>query len=196
MPAPRSEEKTMELSLSGYFALAMRTLRDPQTVARNLMSMGLPMRARWEALALVLVLTTITSSLLVMIMPPVPDAPAFNPLANIVVQAGAVLIAIYAVHHVGRALGGRGSFGDSLLLMAWLQAVMLWVQLVQVAAQMISPPLAGLVLFLGIGLFIWMLVQFIMVLHGFTSAGKVLVGVMVTMFALGFVIAGVLQALI
>ena len=186
----------MELSLSGYFALAMRTLRDPQTVARNLMSMGLPMRARWEALALVLVLTTITSSLLVMIMPPVPDAPAFNPLANIVVQAGAVLIAIYAVHHVGRALGGRGSFGDSLLLMAWLQAVMLWVQLVQVAAQMISPPLAGLVLFLGIGLFIWMLVQFIMVLHGFTSAGKVLVGVMVTMFALGFVIAGVLQALI
>lgn len=186
----------MELSLSGYIGLAMRTIRDPQTVARDLMAMRLPMRSRWEALALVLVLTTIASSVIVMALPPIPEAPALNPLANVVVQALAVMIAIYAVHHVGRAFGGHGSFGDALLLMAWLQGVMLWVQLVQIGAQLISPPLAGFVLMLGLALFIWLLVQFVMVLHGFVSAGKVLLGVIATMFALGFVIAGAIEALV
>ena len=182
----------MALTVSGLMTLGGETLRDPRGAARRLIDMGLPERARWEALALIVVLTGLVSGLIMLMMPPDPDAPPFNPLASTFVQAGVVALAVYAVHHVGRAFGGTGRLSDAVLLMAWLQTIMLGVQVVQIFAQMVIPALGGLVLIAGIVLFIWLLVQFVMELHGFESALKVMAGVIATMMALGFVISMVL----
>lgn len=177
----------MSFTLADFLALALQTLRDPKAVARRLMQLDWPMRSRWEALFLVLVLTTLGSSLVVFLTPPDPMLPAPSPFGSALVQVGVVLLSIYAVHHVGQSFGGTGTLGQTVVLMAWLQAVMLLVQLVQIVVVVAGLPLAGLVLIGGIVVFLYLLVQFIMVLHGFASALKVLGGTLATMFALGFV---------
>jgi hypothetical protein len=48
----------------------------------------------------------------------------------------------------------------------------------------VLPPLAGLITIIAIALYIWLLVNFIAVLHGFTSLGMVFVATLMSAFAL------------
>jgi hypothetical protein len=82
---------------------------------------------------------------------------------------------IHAVTTIGRFFGGTGSFEESALLVIWLQFIFICVQVIQIAAILLLPPLAGMITILAVGLFFWLLVNFIAVLHGFTSLGLVFV---------------------
>lgn len=56
-------------------------------------------------------------------------------------QTSILLGMVVAVQGVGRVLGGKGSFPDTLLLIAWLQFVMLVFQVAQTLSIVVAPAL-------------------------------------------------------
>ena len=62
---------------------------------------------------------------------------------------------------------------------------MIAVQIVQIVAMLLVPPLFGLVTIAALVIFMWLLVNFTMALHGFASALKVVVGDRVLVFRAG-----------
>jgi hypothetical protein len=104
-------------------------------------------------------------------------------------QSTLLLGMVVAVQGVGRAMGGKGSFPDTLLLIAWLQFVMLVFQVIQTLSIVLAPPLFSLIAIASVVVFMWLLTRFIMVLHGFQSAPKVFVSIILTVFGLSMLFA-------
>ena len=77
----------------------------------------------------------------------------------------------------------------TVLLIAWLQFIMVCIQVVQTALMLIVPPFASLLGIAGLVLFMWLLTNFIAVIHGFRSLGQVFVMILVSLFVLAFVLS-------
>jgi hypothetical protein len=92
-------------------------------------------------------------------------------------------------------MGGGGGFADALLLAAFLQAIMLVVQLLQIAALLLFAPLAGIFSIIGVVVFLWVLTGFVAELHGFRSLLGVFGMIVATTFGLAFLIAMLLAML-
>lgn len=172
--------------------LAQLTLQDPRQAARMLMAEGVPMRARSAGLLLVAVVSALLASLQVGTSPQDLDPfTAFmlaSPFRAAVVQWLFLALTVVLIHRVGRAFDGRGSFPDALLVVVWLQLLTLALQLLQLAASVIAPPLTGLIGLGGFVLFLWLMTAFIAELHGFRSRGLVFLGMILTALASGLVI--------
>jgi hypothetical protein len=106
-----------------------------------------------------------------------------------VVQVIAALAGAFAAQTVGRWRGGRGTMPQTVALLAWLQFVMLILQVAQVAAEIVLPPFALILAYVSVGLFLWLLVHFVMELHGFRSVAATILGILGTMMLLGFLMA-------
>lgn len=189
----------MELSLPVLSALLRDTLTDPRGVARRLMAMGLPMPARWMALALIAALSSLLAHLtLAMLTAGQGDVQAIlpGPVPFAALQCGVLVVTAGLVHHLGRWRGGRGRFADALLLVVWLQFVLLCLQLLQLLSALVLPPLANIIGILGMGLFFWLLTCFVAELHGFPVLGRVFLAIVLVFFALAIVLAMFLGAII
>ena len=180
----------MDTSFSSFAALVRETLRDPKAVGEQVKALDLPMGARWEAFALVVLVSAIVGQFSILAMTGALTAPGLlgTPVQSVVIQGGALLIVVQAIHHVGRAMGGTGDFGGALTLATWLQCVMIFFQVIQVITLVILPPLAGIIGVAAMVVFFWLLTNFIAVLHGFTSLGRVFAMIIATAFALVFVL--------
>lgn len=189
----------MELTFSALMALLRETLRDPRSGAQRVMAVNMPDAARWQALALVVVLSVLLVQLAIALVPggdPEMAGPAAGGAFRMgIVQGVALLLTVVAVHYVGRAFGGTGMFRDALILLAWLQFVTLCFQVMQIISMLIFPPLSSLVAIASVAVFLWLLVSFIQTLHGFESRGKVLLGIVLSFFGLAFVLSLVLAML-
>jgi hypothetical protein len=113
-----------------------------------------------------------------------PETQAFfaeamaSPLRTAFLQLFVMVASVFAIWRLGRARGGQGGMDDSVALVAWLQFVMLVLQVATLAAQVLVPPLAGLLGLVEVGLFFWLLVNFVAELHGFRSLVATFVGVL------------------
>lgn len=173
-------------------ALLRETLSQPRAAARRVLALNLPMQSRWQALALVIVLSVLFGQVSIALMGGAGAGFMASPLLSGVVQGGLLLATVFAVHFVGRAFGGRGSFADALVLTAWLQFIMVVVQVLQLLTMVVLPPFAPLLGIIGMVLFLWLLTNFVAELHGFASHGKVFAAILATGFALAFVASLVL----
>ncbi|MFC7703535.1 Yip1 family protein [Plastorhodobacter daqingensis] len=183
----------MELSFSALGALLRETLRDPQAAARRVMAVDLPDGARWQALALVVVLSVLLVQVAMMLTAG-PEVMG-GVWRSALLQGGVLVVTVLAVHHIGRGFGGTGTLRDAVILVAWLQFVTLCFQVAQIFVLLIAPPLASLVAIASIAVFLWLLVSFVQALHGFRSRGLVLLGLVVSFFALAFALSLVLAVL-
>lgn len=185
--------------ISRIQALAVLTLQDPRRAAHVLLAEDVPMRARSAGLLLVAVVSALIASLQVGPAPQEMDPfSAFmlaSPFRTAVMQWLFLSLTVVLVHRVGLAFGGRGSFPDALLVVVWLQLLMLALQVVQLVAGLVSPPLAGFIGLVGFGVFLWLMTTFIAELHGFGSRGLVFLGMALTGLAAGFVL-GILMILV
>lgn len=184
----------MDTSFSALAALIRETIASPQDGARTVMRANLSRQARWEALALVIVLSAILSQIAAFLVAGESAAPA-GPMQAALVQAIALGLTIGGMHVIGRAMGGQGSLPDAVILVAWLQAVMVVAQAVQVVTLVILPPVSVLIGLLSMVLFLWLLTNFIAVLHGFESLGKVFGGIVLSAFGLAVILVIVLNIL-
>ncbi len=183
----------MELNLATISALVRETLSRPREAAARLLAMNVPDDARWLGFVIVVVLSVILGQISVMAMG--EGGFAGGMLFMAMFQTSILLGMVVAVQGIGRAFGGTGTFPDTLLLIAWLQFVMLVFQFAQLVALFIIPPLFGMIAVAALVVFIWMLTQFIMVLHGFTSALRVLIGIIFSFFGVAMLMAIVLSML-
>jgi Yip1 domain len=172
--------------------LAQLTLQDPRQATRVLLAEGVPMRARTGGLLLVAVVSALLASLQVGTSPqeldPLTAFMLASPFRAAVVQWLFLTLSVVLIHRVGRAFGGRGSLPDALLVVVWLQLLTLVLQVLQLAATFVAPPLAGIIGLGGFVLFLWLMTAFIAELHGFVSRGLVFLGMALTALGVGLVL--------
>ena len=172
------------------------TFRDPRAAARRLIGLQLDSGMLWQAFLLVAVLSVMTNLVFQMLLgtvdaPPDPRLPALlqDPILLGYIQACLLVLAIFAVHWVGRLCGGTGPFEGAIIIVTWLQFVLLVLSFAQVIAAFALPPLVEIIALVGPILGFWLLSQFVCALHGFESGWTVFVGTIVAMFGLVFALA-------
>ena len=172
--------------------LAWLSLRDPREAASAVLSIGVPRQAILPAGLLVVVLSVILTVVADMLLPGAPQADGsvaeariFSPMGLFALLGGTLLAYIYGVFLVGRAMGGRGSLLEAALLMVLLQFVVLTSQVAEVAIILLVPSLAGMFAIAVAVIALWINVNFVSVLHGF-SVWKSLGAILLVSLALGF----------
>jgi Yip1 domain len=182
-----------------FLSLTQLTLQDPRQATRVLLAEGVPMRARTGGLLLVAVVSAVFASIQLGTSPQALDPlSAFmlaSPFRAAVVQWLFLALTVVLIHRVGRAFGGRGSFPDALLVVVWLQLLTLAIQVLQLAATLVAPPLAGIIGLGGFVLFLWLMTAFIAELHGFASRGLVFLGMVLSALGAGLIL-GIMMILI
>lgn len=174
-------------------ALLRATLSNPREGASLALNYA-PSRVQlFQMAALVAALGAIVAVTLDIIAPAqtsgIDETFGISPFAFFFLQLSGIYLSAIGAFAIGRAFGGTGSFDEALLLLIWLQAVMLCVQIVQFVAVLVYAPLSTLVFWLSLVLFLWLFVSFVAVLHGFTSLMKVLLGTIGSIFVISFAIA-------
>ncbi len=182
----------MELNAATVTALVRETLTRPREAAQRLLSMNVPDDARWLGFVIVIVLSVLVGQLSLLLM---GEGFQGGMLFMAMFQSSILLGMVVAVQGIGRALGGTGSFPDTLLLIAWLQFVMIVFQLVQLVSLLVIPPLFSLITVLALVVFLYLLTNFIVALHGFASALKVLIGIIFSFFGVAMALAILLSIL-
>lgn len=173
----------------GYlFGMVLQTVPEPRKVARDVLSwQNAPHRVLWQALALLLVASTWLKVLGGILFPVDPTAAGpllGSPLLMGMTEASSSVITVFVIYWLGRALGGKGSLGGAILVVAWLQFVLLIIELGVLFFSVIAPGFALLLWVMGLVMTFWILSHFIAELHGFSSAGKVFGGIILTMLSL------------
>ena len=184
----------MQLHRGSHWAEARASVENPRAGARRILNMNLPLGIAAQALLVVALLTALLSTLVMMLGPADGPIAAMSPLDWAAVQAVGMFVGAGAVHVVGRWFGGQGTLPGALAVMAWAQFIIWGVQVVQVIALIVLPPLAMPLALVALALTFWLLVNFIAELHGFSSLIKVLLGMIGTGFALIVVASGVIAA--
>lgn len=185
--------------LNHILRMVGRTIRSPREGAEEVLALGVPKEALWTIFALVIVLSVILTQITAMIVGVAndPAAPVFftSPVASGLIQIVLLTMMVAAVQAVGRAFGGTGQFPEALLLVTWLQFIMVCLQVAQTLALIILPPLAQIIGMISLVLFLWLLTNFVAVLHGFRSLAQVFVMILVSAFGFAFVATLILAIL-
>ncbi|KPQ18510.1 MAG: Yip1 domain membrane protein [Rhodobacteraceae bacterium HLUCCO18] len=188
------------LTLGNLLRLARDTVSNPREGANTVLSFAPERQALWLMFVLVIVLSLLLREFVAVFAGFPMDGPITGPmqgstLALGLVMAGFLYLTMHAVHRIGQFFGGTGSFEETALLVIWLQFILICLQVIQIATLFILPPVAGLITIVAIALYVWLLVNFIAVLHGFTSLGMVFVATLLSGFALLFAFSLVLTLL-
>lgn len=168
--------------------LARQTVSDPKGGAAFILGLRLPMPVLWQFYLLQLVLSAILK-IVVFEIHPDPDAMlnGSTAITFTIVEGVIGLVLTALITQVGQRFGGTGDFAGALALVVWLQFILLLVSLVQLGVLLIVPPAADVITLFALALFFWLLAQFIQTLHGFTSIGRVFLGIALSLLALAFV---------
>jgi hypothetical protein len=183
----------MAAALPPPAALIREALVTPRASARRMLGLGLPLGTVLAALGLSAVASTfiVHLSLVLVGSDPGPEGtimfPAPLPLA--VMQLLLAVLMAGAVHIIGTTLGGRGTFGGALVVVAWLQLLLVVVQIAQTVFVLVLPPLGFLASMLAIAVFFWLLTHFVAELHGFNNTIAVFFGIIAAMVGLSLMVA-------
>ena len=108
-----------------WLKLARDTVSNPAEAARHLLTLRPEREALWLAFALAVVLNGLVQLGIDFAVPVVPEtdaAPATNSIPLVLLRsAGAMLLSVLFFWIAGRALGGKASFENLMVLTIWLQ---------------------------------------------------------------------------
>ncbi|MEZ5913219.1 MAG: YIP1 family protein [Paracoccaceae bacterium] len=182
-----------------FKALVARSFREPRAAARALLSLDWPIAARWQLLALALVLGMGLVQISLFLTPEGRQAMAEDRAPGLVllgvIQAVALVGTVVVVHMVARFLGGARPFEDAVMVVGWLQAVMLLVQAAQIALLLVLPGVSALVGMLSFALLMWMMTGFVAELAGSPTLARVFFALLLGLVALVVVLAFLLVPL-
>jgi Yip1 domain len=183
----------MDLTFAGLLRQVQLTLQSPRDGARQMMAIDLTLQGRWTALFLMAVLSAIvTSAFFFLVASTIPGVALPSPWTLAVTQTGVMVLSALLVHRIGVWRGGKGRLADAVILMAWLQFILLCLQVLQMVVLLISPQVSDIIGFAGVAVFFWLLTVFVAEMHGFPSLGRVFLGILVTILAVAFALSMVL----
>jgi hypothetical protein len=189
----------MDLTPALLMRMMRETLTAPRAGAAAVLNIGFAPIVGWMALLLMAVTSTLLTHISFAMMPGEVQefwgAAMGSPVHTAILQWVVLLISVHAIHRVGRWRGGHGDLQGAVILVAWLQFILLCVQIAQLVAQALVPPLADLLGLLGLVLFLWLLTNFVAQLHGFASLGLTFLGIFLTILAASFAMAFVFALL-
>ncbi|WP_161470992.1 Yip1 family protein [Tropicimonas marinistellae] len=181
----------MSQSLPSFPELVRETIQNPRGAAGRIIAQNYPASLMWEALLLVVALSVLAGYAPMALLGPADEEitvilPAVftSPLWLAAVQGVLLALAVLAIHRIGRSFGGQGRFADAIALMAWLQLLMVLLQIVQAVLILLAPTFSTLVGVAGVIAFFYLLTQFVCELHGFSRPGVVFFGILVSMIGL------------
>jgi len=174
------------------------SLKSPKSAIRTVLDWRLSLGESALALTLMAVLSAGLMSLVIGPLPteidPVSAAVLTNPVYLAAVQlVGLAMISLF-LFLLGRVAGGRGTLPEAVAMMAWLEALLILISVVQVVALVLLPPLGLLLVVGGMVLSVWLTTNFVAELHGFSSLLLTLLGVIAAF--IGAVIAMLLVFLL
>ena len=190
----------MELTPALLMRMVRETLVAPRAGAAMVLGFGFAPIVGWLALLLMAIASTLLTHISFAMM--ASEAQVFwgnamgSPIRTAMLQWVVLLISVHAIHKIGRWRGGKGSLEGAVVLVAWLQFILLCVQILQLVAQALVPPLSDILGIIGLVLFLWLLTNFTAQLHGFKSLGLVFFGIVMTIFAVSLVLGFVFTLLI
>ena len=154
--------------------LVLQSFTEPRKVAEYLISLDIDRRSLWLLLGLVSILSALVLSAVAAVTP-APEGVqtvSLSPWMAAVFVGFVMLAMVFALHYIGRWLGGTGSLDSTILLISWHQGITVAFQLLQLVLVLISPLLGSFANFAGIVFLFYILLQFIDVLHGYKSLWK------------------------
>jgi len=166
--------------------LIWRSIASPDQVGAGIAGLRLPRDALWMALAL----ATVVSVLAMNVTGPADFGPAQparpGPLAQVLILGSLLVMAVFALHFAGRALGGAGRFGTALAMVAWLEVMGVTLRLAGFGLGVLLGPVASAALpALAAGLLIWITLHFVRALHGFAGLGGAVATLVLALLTLG-----------
>lgn len=173
--------------------LTLDTPRDPKSVAEHLLGLGL-LRPQIISLFAVSVCLSVIS-LFVSNVSINGDNPfvivvgpglVMGPLPVAIMIFVMTLVSAFASSRIGRMFGGQGDFNALLIVMSWLQWMQFVFQMLSTLLSFISIALSGLASLVIFVLTLWIFVAMVDRAHGFESALKSIVTIV-----LGSTVAGV-----
>lgn len=170
--------------------MAIETLRAPRKSAERILAFDMDRNQLWLAVALVAVVSVLANNLTLAFVPdemvnaggPLPQSPF---LLTLVIW-GLLCVSVFCTHYIGRAFDGTGTMEGALLTTVWMQIVLLFLQVAQIALFIVSPIFAILFGYVGAAYVFYIFLNFVLVLHGFKSLGMVFTGALVSMIGILF----------
>ena len=190
---PMTPENPM--TLRDVTALLRLTLADPAAGARAVLGMGFPREHHWTLFLLAITLSGAVYQVTVLILQPeAPEGGQTLPsgFTAAAVTGASVLLLAAAIRWIGKLAGGTGELEQVLLLVIWFQFVLIALQLVEIVVMLIAPFLGAFVFFAFLAYVLWVLTNFIAVVHEFRSLGRVFLGMVLALFALAFLLSLIL----
>jgi hypothetical protein len=178
--------------------LVKETLMHPRRAARRVLETGMPVGVLVQAAVLVTCAGMLLGYLALSLGPDVTDISAAvltNPLLGAVAQLAVMVAVVFLTVQIGRLFGGTGGYHGALALVVWLNAMMVLVQLGQIAALLVVPPLAAVLAIATMLWAFWAYANFVAELHGFRNPAIVLGAVVLTTIVLFFGVAMLLAML-
>ncbi len=167
------------------------SIQSPKEGAQMVLAAKPNREVLWTILVVIVALTVILAQIMTYIVPTPAEAQQLMPFASspvmfALVMWGLLVLMVFCTHYIGQVFGGTGAFDDSLIIVIWLQAILLVVQVAQIVLAVISPFLAAM-FGLAFGLLsVWIFVNFVAVVHGFKNLGMVLVAIILSMIGVVF----------
>ncbi len=185
------------MSVAFWVNLAVLSIKDPATAARQLLNMQVPSNILWIVLFLVTICNTILFTFSDLLAPaPGPLSDLFGtPFMMLGLVAGGLILTVYSIYLCGRLMGGAGTFDGVLVLIVWLQVLRLAVQAAVLILMMTFPFLSALLVIVSFFVWLYLLVHFVNQAHQFGSLGRS-AGVLVVSIIIPAVGIAVLLALL
>jgi hypothetical protein len=181
----------MQTNLSSVVNLFADTLRDPNGVATRIKSQRWPHDIGWSVMFLGIIAVVLLLHLEAHILGSARQmrTVAGAPFIDVITLSSLSVLTVFIFYFMGRAMGGVGTFGATLALMAWFQIVVLILFILQVLAGILVPFLAGLIAVISIVIQIFCLIHFLNTLHDFDNLFKAIGLFVLSIFGLGFGLA-------
>ncbi len=186
--------------VQGFLRLVGQSFADPANAARTVYAHRYERGVLWSLVILVTALSVVflVASYAVTGVPEELREVAANitPFAIAMILGSTLVMMVFAIYFIGRTLGGTGHFPETLMCVVWLQVLSLALQIVQILALLVLPPLAGIVSLIGFGLLLYALGHFINELHGFNSLFKSFGTFALAIMGMGFGLAMIISLVV
>ncbi len=179
--------------MDSWIELLIGSFARPREAARRLLA-AQPAQSEVIAGAVAVTALGVVLSFLAVVASGGPSDPVSAlVLGNPILGAAAQLVLAFAIAaltaYIGRSFGGHGDFWGALLIVVWLNAVLVVLQVVQLVALVLAPPFAGVLAAAGLFYALWAFASFVTELHGFQNPLFVMGGVILSAIALFFLLA-------
>ena len=179
----------MNLSASSILRLLLFTLREPRAAANLLMDQNLPREVIWPSMMLVAVVSSVLYAIQSLLEPAGAGSLVLTPVGVALFSVFSMVAIATSIQLIGSAFGGAGGFWNALILITFMQAVLISLQILQSAVSILTTAFSGLFMMVGLGVTLWLLINFTAALHGYSSLSKAFGVVVLAFFATGFVLA-------